>query len=366
MPLAFSKAWGVSFDLLPAGGLPEERCSWGPGSPRPNQGPVGVPRKRGVQLQRFGAGLLVLVLGSCVRLTPYREVRQSLPAERWVELQGQAVYLEQWGNGEPLVLLHGFGGSSYCFRHVGPELGKDFRVVALDLNGFGWTQRVPNPEAYTLAGQARLVLRVMDALGIAKAHVLGHSYGGAVALALAATAPQRVASLVLVAAAVPSPSPRVRRGWTVLRPLGAVLLRTVFLRKGFIRRGLERSVYHRGVVHEAMVEGYLERLKVEGALEAYRAFTAPGAASARNVDLASIHQPTLVLWGMQDRLIPASTGQALAAKLPHGRFLGLERCGHLPMEERPEEFVVAVRSFLKDLVPGDGGVAPQASGRVLR
>jgi Predicted hydrolases or acyltransferases (alpha/beta hydrolase superfamily) len=130
---------------------------------------------------RIGAAIVVaLVTGGCVSLTPYRTVRQMVPAERFVEVGGQAVHVEQWGRGDALVLLHGFGGSTYSWRLVGPELGRGFRVVAVDLNGFGWTERVAEREAYTLPGQARLVLGVMDALGIARAHLAGHSYCGGV------------------------------------------------------------------------------------------------------------------------------------------------------------------------------------------
>jgi len=304
-------------------------------------------------LRAFGVAVLLVSLSGCVRLTPFRVVQQKVPPERFVQLAGQAVHVEQWGSGEPLVMLHGFGGSTFCWRLVAPELGRHFRVVAVDLNGFGWTQRVKAPEAYTLGGQVRLVLGVMDALGIPEAHVLGHSYGGGVALALAATAPQRVVSLILVDAAVPSGSSRARRGWAVLRPVGGLLLRTVFLREAFIRKGLERSVYDRSVVTQEMVQGYLERLKVQGAVDAYRAFTARPSGSALELDLASIRQPTLVLWGLEDKLIPASAGKRLTEKLPNARFLGLERCGHLPMEERPEAFVAAVRSFCSRLAGSD-------------
>ncbi len=299
-------------------------------------------------MTRLGVVLVgVLVTGGCVSLTPYSTVRQMVPPERFVDVGGQAVHVERWGQqGEALVLLHGFGGSTYSWRLVGPELGRDFRVVAVDLNGFGWTERVAEREAYTLSGQARLVLGVMDALGLQRAHLAGHSYGGGLALWLAATAPERFTSLILVDSTLPTYSAERRRSWAGLRPVTSLLLRTVLLRKSFIRRGLERSVYDRRVVSDEMVTAYLERLKVEGATDAYRGLTARVEGPPPVVDLAAIRQPTLIIWGLQDALLASAYGSRAAEKIPNAQFVGIDRCGHLPMEERPEEFLAAVRAFL--------------------
>lgn len=289
---------------------------------------------------------LAVVSSGCVALTPYRTVRQSLPPERFVEVAGQAVQVEQWGRGEPVVLLHGFGGSTYSWRLAGPELGRDFHAIALDLNGFGWTQRPKAQEAYTLQGQGQLVIGVMDALGIPRAHLVGHSYGGGLALWLAAREPERVHSLVLVDSTLPSYSTQRRRAWAGVRPLVGVLLRTVLLREAFIRRGLERSVYDRSLITDEVVREYLARLRVEGAADAYRGLTARVKGPAPVVELSSIGQPTLVIWGLQDGLLASAYGSRAAEKIPIAQFVGIDRCGHLPMEERPAEFVAAVREFL--------------------
>lgn len=291
------------------------------------------------------AFLLVGATG-CVSLTPYRTVREAIPPERFVEVRGQAVHVEQWGSGEPLVLLHGFGGSTYSWRRVGPELGRGYRVVAVDLNGFGWTQRPKEKEAYTLQGQSNLVLGVLDALGLERVHLAGHSYGGGLALWLAAHRPNRIASLILVDSTLPSYSTSRRRSWAALRPAVSLLLRTVLLRKAFIRRGLERSVYDRRMITDEWVNAYLVRLKVEGATYAYRGLTAPVQGPPPKVELEGIRQPTLIVWGLQDALLASAYGSRAAEKIPRATFVGIDRCGHLPMEERPEEFLAAVRAFL--------------------
>jgi pimeloyl-ACP methyl ester carboxylesterase len=143
----------------------------------------------------FGAG--------CVATRPFAEVRGSLPQERFVRVGDQLVYVEQAGAGEPVVLLHGFGASSYTWRQVMPGLAESHRVLAVDLNGFGWTERPAARASYTREGQMALVLGVLDALEIGRAHLVGSSYGGALALWLALEHPERVRSLVSSCAATP-------------------------------------------------------------------------------------------------------------------------------------------------------------------
>ena len=97
-------------------------------------------------------------------MQPYAEAVRGLPTGRLLEIDGQQISVERAGQGPPLVLLHGFGESTLSFAAVLPELAKRFAVVAIDLNGFGYTERPRDRESYTLAGQERLVLRVLDRL----------------------------------------------------------------------------------------------------------------------------------------------------------------------------------------------------------
>ena len=101
-----------------------------------------------------------------------------------LEIDGRRISVEQAGQGPPLVLLHGFGESTLAFAPVMPELAKRFAVVAIDLNGFGFTERPKDRASYTLAGQERLVLGVLDRLGLERVRLAGHSYGGGLALYL--------------------------------------------------------------------------------------------------------------------------------------------------------------------------------------
>jgi pimeloyl-ACP methyl ester carboxylesterase len=309
----------------------------------------------------LGAALL---LAGCTSLRPYAEVRREQPAQRFVEVDGRQVYVEQAGTGDVVVLLHGFGESSYCWRRVMPELARSFRVVAPDLNGFGWTQRPRDPQSYTREGQERLVLGVLAALGIKRAQFVGHSYGGSLTLFLATRHPEVVRSMVLVDSAAPTYSDDRRTRMAGVRALDSFIVRFA-LRPGHIRTSLLASVYDPAVVTPELVRAYLDRLRVEGEDDAYYGLTArlpPPAADAAGgggeLKLEKIAVPALVVWGAEDRLVPVEAGRRSAGLLPAGEFVTIPRTGHLPMEERPAELLGLMVPFLRR----HGGDAVSAGG----
>jgi pimeloyl-ACP methyl ester carboxylesterase len=288
------------------------------------------------------------------RLRPFAQIRRELPAERFLELcrpGGRQVHVVQAGRGEPVVLLHGFGASTYCWRHVLPALARSHRVVAPDFYGFGATERPRDLASYTRDGQAGLVLGVLDALGIGRAHLVGHSYGGAISLWLAARHPERLASLTLVDTAAPTfPNDR-RSRLAATQPLAWLFLHGVALTPWSVRRALEASIRDRSRVTPELVQAYLAPLRVEGVDAAYRGLTMPlraaHAAEGPEVDFAHLDLPTLVVWGTEDRLVAVEDGRRETARLPHGSFVELSGIGHMPMEECPEELVRILASFLR-------------------
>jgi pimeloyl-ACP methyl ester carboxylesterase len=292
-----------------------------------------------------------LLLSACVPLHPFEEIRRSLPQDRFVRFGEQLVHTEQAGRGPAVLLLHGFGASTFSWRKVLPGLAESFRVVAVDLNGFGYTERPRDRESYTRQGQAALVLGVMDALGIDRAHFVGHSYGGALTLWIASRHPGRVRSIVLIDSAAPTYPDDRRSGAAAFRPLAFFFLRGYALRPSAIRKALERSIHDDSLVTPEMVRGYTERLHVEGLADAYQGLTAPRPGPVERVELETIDVPALVVWGTEDTLIPAESGHRAASRLPRATFVTLEKTGHIPMEERPGELLEILVPFLE----GQGG-----------
>lgn len=292
------------------------------------------------------AASLLPLLG-CASVRPFSEVRSTVPEDRFLRLGDQLVHIEQAGRGEPVILLHGFGASTYSWRHVMPALATAFRVVAIDLNGFGYTERPRAFESYSREGQAALVLRVMDALGIRSAHLMGHSYGGGLSLFLAARHPERVRSLVLVDSSAPTYADDRRSRAASVKPLLGLYLRSFVLRPETVRKALLRSFHDDSLVTPELVREYFERIRVEGVVDAYYGLTAPARTASEPVVLETIQAPALVVWGAEDRLISAESGRRAAARMPRSEFVLMEGVGHVPLEEKPDELVRIVLPFLE-------------------
>jgi len=310
------------------------------------------------RLLRFfvlGTPLVPLLLAACVPVKPL-EPYQTSPAEKLIRIEDQNIYVEQAGQGEPILLIHGFGGSSFSWRKVMPALAEDYWVVAPDLYGFGWTDRPDDWSRYTRDGQVELILGIMDALGIGRAHLVGHSYGGSISMALAADHPERVRSMVLVdSAAVDYPMNR-RKWFARVGLFNFAYVRGLALRQGFVERVMGKAYYDDSMVTDELIEAYLERLRVEGAAQGFRGLSRPLPKSERprgDIRYEDLDIPSLILWGAQDELITLEVGRYYAQFFPDIRFVPIEGSGHAPMEERPAEFLAQIKAFFEHLAERD-------------
>ena len=251
-------------------------------------------------------------------------------------VDGRETYYRAGGAGEPLVLLHGWGVSSESFVGLAGELERRFAVTAMDLPGFGWS--APPPGAWGSLDYAGHVARFMDAIGVPSAHVLGHSFGGRVAVALAAHFPERVRRLVLVA----SGGIRPRRTARYYLKVGAakaarhLLSPTLWGRWGSrMHAKLGERVGSRDYRQAGPMRPILVRLVNE---------------DARRL-LARVQARTLILWGSGDPEIPVASMRVMAEGIRGARLEILEGAGHFPFVDMPERFVRLVGDFL-----GEGGV----------
>lgn len=305
---------------------------------------------------------MVLLAPACVSMRPYAEAVRDLPAGRLLAIDGQRVSVQQAGQGEPLVLLPGFGESTLSFDPVLPELARHFAVVAIDLNGFGFTERPHDRASYTLAGQERLVLGVLDHLHLDRVRLAGHSYGGALALFIAARHPERVDRLLLIDNAMPLYASTRRSPLFRWRWVARLAAHTFALTDHRIAAGLREAYFDDALVTRERVREYADRLRIEGAADAFYGLVGPSKEPPFELDLGSVRAPTLVVWGAEDTLIPAAGAEKRAELLPAGRFVALPACGHTPMEECPQALLAATLPFLENADPGATSV-PASSGR---
>jgi pimeloyl-ACP methyl ester carboxylesterase len=251
---------------------------------------------------------------------------------------------------DAFVLLHGFGASSFTWRHWRGALEQRGHVVMIDLLGFGASPK-PSNGPYDPVGQAGLVTEIVRGLGDVPVTLVGHSFGGGVAMltALALRDLGRpVRRLVIVAGAAYRQRlppfvhcaryPRTMN--VVFRTIGARLM---------IRQVVRSVVFDPAVVTNDLVEGYAVPLKHPDALGAILACAAriePAGLDEITSRYPSIDVPTLLLWGRHDRVVPPSIGVRLERALPEARLHLLDRCGHVPQEELPEASLALLTAFL--------------------
>jgi len=255
------------------------------------------------------------------------------------------------GVGEPIILVHGLGATKGSFLPTVAALAGSFRLIAVDLPGFGDSDK-PLRALYDPAFFARAVVHLMDALEVERAHVIGNSMGGRVTLELGLRHPDRVRRLVMLAPSL---------AWIRERPW-APLVRLLRPELGLLQitpRSIVEAVVHRIL---PVAESNWVRAGVDEFLRAYltprgrMAFYAaarqiyleePHGAEGFWTRLAGLQAPSLFIWGKADRLVPIGFAAHVKRTVPTARHFELD-CGHVPQIERPAETHAAISEFLEE------------------
>jgi pimeloyl-ACP methyl ester carboxylesterase len=265
----------------------------------------------------------------------------------------EGIHVEETGDGPPLVALHGFGASSYTWREMLGVFSSAHRVYAVDLKGSGQSIK-PGDGRYSMRDQAALVLESIAERRLTGITLVGHSFGSGVALLVALELirkqPGTLDALILFAA----PAYRQKYPWFIrlLRtPLIGLLSQWLSTRKFQVRRVLKSDYYNAAMIPDESVSRYAAPLGMPGGRQALRE-------TARQVeppdidDIArlypSIDVPTLLIWGVHDRIVPLATGVRLKAAIPRSHLIQIFPAGHVPHEETPALVRPAVAQFLAD------------------
>jgi pimeloyl-ACP methyl ester carboxylesterase len=286
----------------------------------------------------------------------FHDVSQNIPhAENsdFVEVDGASVHFQEFGDrrNPTLLLIHGFAASVYVWRMTAPELAeRGFHVIALDLLGFGYSDK-PAWFDYKITSQARMVSRFMDRLGIGRATIVGSSYGGAVSLTLALDYAERVEKLVLVDSVInDEPKNHIVLRLAKIRGVGEMITPFLVDSKLFARirmHGTLSSANHHLITPDR-VDSIVRPLTAKDAHNSVLQTGRNWDANRIEADAGLITQPTLIIWGEEDTVIPIQNGQKLYDSILHSRFVVFKDCGHVPQEENPELFVGLVDEFCHD------------------
>jgi len=270
---------------------------------------------------------------------------------QFVDVDGVRVHYQEAGHpaAPALVLIHGFASSTLVWSKVFLKLAyAGFRVIAVDMLGFGYSAKPRNGE-YTIRGQAKLLIGLLDALGIPRALLVGSSYGGAVAATCALDYADRVEKLILVGT-VNNNRPLA---FKLMRVFGSPLFGDVFSplligSRRLLRHRMKR-VYdrHAWVLDERRVDARHLPLRAASTQRALIRTVRRWDAERISRDAHLIDKPTLLLWGENDREIPLADGERLHTEIPGSRLIVFLNCGHLPHEEYPDAFTNLVTDFCR-------------------
>jgi pimeloyl-ACP methyl ester carboxylesterase len=286
----------------------------------------------------------------------------AAPNGRVVTVEGRRTVIVEAGSAaDPaLLLIHGFGGSTFGWRHVmEPLAASGWHVVALDLPGFGLAEKGWG-QAYDHSSQAAFVLSVMDQLNISDAVIAGHSMGGNVVSWVAALAPERIRALALIDAAIvpptatPSSAASTVLSLPPLRRATRILIRSAFTEATF--GALLGSAFAvKSAATPETIRGYAAASQLDEWDLALLGIIRDAGANALPESIAVIVEragtpiPTLILWGSEDSWVPITAGEVLHEALPAATYVVLPGLGHVPFEEAPAAFTTALQEWLAAL-----------------
>jgi pimeloyl-ACP methyl ester carboxylesterase len=279
--------------------------------------------------------------------------------KRCLPVGGARVAYYEEGIGEPVVFLHGCPFSSSIWRKAIPRLSTRYRCLAPDLLGLGDTETTASAD-WALPAQEAMVIGWLDALGIARAHVVGHDHGGAIAQLLAAHHPERINRLVLCNAEAydnwPSAEERPLVRLTQVPVVGTLFLRFYGSRLGTrLVLSLGQAVKNTAVLADELITGYVRANTSDARRRAKTARFLAGQFNPANTrctldavaGLRRFDHPTLLLWGADDPHFGPAWAERLRQDIPGAvRVELLPRTGHLLMEEQPEAFAAHLLTFL--------------------
>ena len=271
----------------------------------------------------------------------------------FVHVDGARVHFQEFGDPAkpPIILIHGYTASVYVWKTTAPMLADaGFHVIAIDLLGFGYSEK-PSWFDYSIQAQARMISRFMNRIGIGRATVVGSSYGGAVALNLTLDYPEKVEKLVLSDAVCnnePKDHPILKI--VSLPGLGEALTPFLVDSKAFLRYRMQNTLApaNHHMITEDRLESIRRPLHAADGHHSVLATSRNWNAGRLEQDAHLINQPTLIIWGDQDNVIPIKNGYKLHEEILNSRFVILKDCGHVPQEEKSDLFIELVGEFCHD------------------
>jgi pimeloyl-ACP methyl ester carboxylesterase len=265
---------------------------------------------------------------------------------RYMLVGGHRIAYLDHGSGPPVLLIHGIPTSSLLWRHIIPELAETHRVIAPDMLNYGKSDK-PEDADVSIAAQSRLMMEVLDVLGIPRADVVAHDIGGGVAQIMAVNHPERIKKLVLSNSVcfdswpIPEFKPLQEPGAEASMSLEAF----VSMMREFLPLGVYRPEALPPEALHIMIEPWTSEAGKRALFRNFRRLN-PEYTQAIAGELKHLNHETLILWGRQDPFQKPVYAEKLRDAIPGTRLTWIEEAAHWVMEEKPAEVAAALKAFL--------------------
>ncbi len=276
--------------------------------------------------------------------------REKIGDSHFVTVGPHTIHYLEAGTGEPMIMIHGWLCWGAYWKKVMPAMADRYRVIAPDLLGHGISDKPLDPSvSYGTDAQAERVIAFMDALGIERAYVVGHSMGGEIAAKVAITAPARVRGLVLICAAGMEETPKLLPGY--IRAARALRMEGILadlLTEGMVRRHIKGLMFYRenDVPEEFIRDVAMSNLKDKEDRKAMARVTREGLfRNFLDTRCGGISAPTLVISAKYDRVVPPAMGERYHSLLPDSRLVVIDRAAHMVPWEQSDQVAASIMEY---------------------
>lgn len=314
------------------------------------------PFRTGMRCSRIAPQVALLVLAVLLASSPvtwgagdHDWNRLVEPYRHVLDMDGYKLHYIDMGNGEPVIMVHGFADSSYCWHeNVQALVEKGFRVILVDLPGLGRSGIPPGKYVFSVENLAASVLKVAKELALPRFSLVGSSMGGGIVLYLVSNSPERVRRAAVFAPACFKPrSPFLVR---LLGLPGVDYLASGRAGRWFVWLGLRDVYYNDEKVDSKLVDEYARALEKPGytkVLARLRSEFFSDEFDRMAKGYKQLKLPLLIVWGQNDKWLPVRFGERLHRSVKGSRLVVIENCGHLPHQELPELVNPMLTDFLR-------------------
>ncbi|HWR72745.1 MAG TPA: alpha/beta hydrolase [Nitrospirota bacterium] len=295
----------------------------------------------------FILGVLIFIASGIRFDVPVEKLKAKYTnaQSKFITIDGLPVHYRDEGKGFPLVLLHGAPSSLHSFDGLTAELSRHYRVIRLDLPGYGLTGPTASGD-YSLAWYVRFLDSFLTALHVDTCYLAGHSFGGRLAAEFAYTNKNRARKLVLIASSgYPIKNDGVLAVKMARNPLLRPIVRNVTPRF-FIAMNLKEAFGASAAIPDETIDRYYDLLLRSGNRDTFIAMCNQEPEDITS-HIASLNMPTLILWGSADSIVPPRHAEFFHKDIPGSRVIVYDGAGHMPQEEVPGRVAADMRAFLR-------------------